>query len=233
MPRWVAGSRCARSGLVVSCMGGLRNPRRDRSMCYIKRRVHNGVLVILVWCGAAACGAQTAAPGSAVVPGPAVNSFYADRRAHQIGDVLTVLITESATVSASARTQTNKSSSASAGLSTSLNNRRAVGADLSNDFSGGGQIERSGRLLARLAVSVQSQDAQGNLRIAGEQNIVINNERQLIRLTGLVRAEDIGPDNTVSSNRISEAHIELSGRGSLAKRQSPGWLSRLFGWIVQ
>src|SRR5262249_38296810 len=104
---------------------------------------------------------------------------------------------------------------------------RRWGGGLHSDFTGGGQIQRTGQLLARLAVVVDSIDANGNLSIHGEQDIRVNNEHQRIALTGVVRSEDIAPDNTVQSSRVAQAKIEFKGDGVLARRQRPGLISRI------
>jgi flagellar L-ring protein precursor FlgH len=165
---------------------------------------------------------------SRVAPPP---SFFADRRGRDVGDMLTVLITEFSTVEATARTTTGKSESVSASVSHSDNHLAAAAADLDNNFSGGGQIERTGKLVAKLAVTVSGVDGSGNLLVHGEQDIQINNERQRIRLEGIVRPEDIGPDNTIPSWRVSGAHIEFTGKGFLARKQAPGLLTRILSWF--
>lgn len=160
-------------------------------------------------------------------------SFFADRRALEPGDVLTVVITEFASVQQRARTETGKSEAADASLLDAAGDLDEVAAEFNTTFSGGGQIERSGRLFATLAVTVEQVDANGNLAVSGEQVIVVNNEEQRIVLRGVVRPEDIGPDNTVASTRIGNAHIELVGDGLLARKQRPGLITRLlslFGW---
>jgi flagellar L-ring protein precursor FlgH len=160
-------------------------------------------------------------------------SFFADRRALEPGDVLTVVITEVATVATRARTETGKREAANGSLLDAPGDFDEVSAEFSTTFSGGGQIERSGRLLATLAVTVDQVEPNGNLTVSGEQLIVVNNEEQRIVLRGVVRPEDIGPDNTVSSTRIGNAHIELVGDGLLARKQRPGLITRLlslFGW---
>jgi flagellar L-ring protein precursor FlgH len=158
-------------------------------------------------------------------------SFFADRRARDVGDMLTVVITEFSTVEASARTSTGKSESAGASLVHGNNSVDAASVDLDNKFAGGGQIERTGKLVAKLAVTVAGLDGNGNLLVHGEQDIQINNERQRIRLDGTVRPEDIGPDNTIPSWRVSGAHIEFTGKGLLARKQSPGLLTRILSWF--
>jgi flagellar L-ring protein FlgH len=164
---------------------------------------------------------------------PPPRSFFADRRAYGRGDVLTIVITEVASVSTRARTETGKQEAASGSVLDASGDLDEFSADFNTTFAGGGQIERSGRLLATLTVTVDQVDAFGNLAVSGEQVIVVNNEEQHIKLTGVVRPEDIGPDNTVSSRRIGGARIELVGDGLLARKQRPGLISRflqLFGW---
>lgn len=155
-------------------------------------------------------------------------SLFADRRAHRVGDMLTVVVTEVASASASARTNADKEESVFGRINQP--DERPWNLDLSfgNDFEGGGQIQRSGKFLARLTVMVQSVDQHGNLSVLGEQNIRVNNEEQRIALSGVVRPEDIGPDNTVASSRIADASIDFKGEGVLARKQSPGLLTKLF-----
>lgn len=159
---------------------------------------------------------------------PMYRSLYADRRAYDPGDILTVIITENSAATATARTRADKSDNATGSIQQLDQNPWRIELGFSNDFSGGGQIQRTGRLVARLAVLVEGVDANGNLRIRGEQDIEVNNEKQRIALTGLVRPEDISPDNTVASWRIAQADIDFIGKGILARKQSPSLLTKLF-----
>jgi flagellar L-ring protein FlgH len=164
-------------------------------------------------------------------PAPVIRSFVADPRARVPGDVLTVIIVESASVQQSARTQTRKGQSVNGSLLQRDGEVQSWDANLDTTYDGGGRIERSGRLVARLAVVVREVDPNGNLVIAGAQDILINNERQHIRLEGLVRPTDIGPDNTVPSWRVTGAEITLRGRGFLTRKQSPGLLQQLLSYF--
>jgi flagellar L-ring protein FlgH len=158
--------------------------------------------------------------------------LFADHIAHERGDVLTVVILESAAATATARTRTDKRDRLSASVRLPNDTQEDVAASLGTDFSGGGQIQRTGKLLAKLAVVVEGTDHNGNLWITGEQDILVNNERQRITLSGLVRRADIAPDNSVVSSRIANARIEFKGEGLLGRQQSPGLLGlifRLFG----
>lgn len=155
-------------------------------------------------------------------------SLYADRKAFRPGDMLTVVITEVAAASATARTRTDKEESVSGDIRQPNEAPWSLELAFANDFTGGGEIQRTGKLLAKLAVEVREADANGNLAIYGEQDINVNNEAQRIALTGLVRPEDIGPDNTVVSWRIANAKIDFKGNGILARKQSPGLMTKLF-----
>lgn len=165
------------------------------------------------------------------LPNPFGRSFYADHSAHRPGDLLTVLIVEASSASESAQTSTAKKDSLSASLSTPAQVGRQWQGSLSGAFAGTGQIERSGQLVAQLSVVVDRIDGNGNLWVHGEQEIALNGERQTIRLTGMVRPDDIAPDNTVPSWRVSDARIALLGKGVIGNSQSPGLISRILHWL--
>ena len=187
------------------------------------RRLRNFALILLL--GVPAVGAADGAAARELQP---YRSFVADRQAFRKGDMLTVIITESTAANTTARTRADKGDKVSASIAhdQSLENSFSIAAN--NQFSGGGEIARSGRLLGKLTATVTAIDASGNLSIDGEQTIFINNEQQRIALQGIVRPEDIAPDNTVPSWRIASAQIVFKGEGILARKQSPGLLAKLF-----
>jgi flagellar L-ring protein precursor FlgH len=158
-------------------------------------------------------------------------SFFADPRARQPGDMLTVIITEAASVEQTARTQSDKAQSLTGKLTRSANDQVLKGGEIDSHYDGGGSIERKGKMLGKLAVRVVSVDEYGNLSIVGDQEIVINNERQTMHLVGVVRPSDIDTDNTVQSWRVSQAQIGLTGRGFLSRKQSPGPISQLLSYF--
>jgi flagellar L-ring protein precursor FlgH len=175
--------------------------------------------------------ASTAGVAADSVSAP--RSLFTDRRARAPGDIVTVLVSEVASVSSNAQTRLGKSESASASLLQRDGEIQLAEAGFDSRFAGGGQIERSGTLLARITVRIQSVDAHGNFLVSGEQLIAINNEKQRIQLSGLVRPDDISADNTVPSWRVSATNIELKGKGILSRRASPGWLTRLLSLFGQ
>ena len=158
-------------------------------------------------------------------------SFFADPRARQPGDMLTVVITEAASVAQTARTQSDKSQSLTGKLNHSASDQVQKSGEIDSHYDGGGSIERKGKMVAKLAVRVVSVDDYGNLSIVGEQEILINNEKQTMHLAGVVRPSDIDTDNTVQSWRVSGAKIALTGQGFLSRKQSPGPLSQLLSYF--
>jgi len=155
------------------------------------------------------------------------DSYTSDNKAQKVGDILTVLITESAEATSSTSTSTNKSSGLSAGFSLTNNDPRKGAIDLEQDFKGGGQIEREGSLLARLTVSVKKVLPNGYLLVQGEQEVKVNDELQLINVEGKVRTQDINKYNTILSTRISDAKISYNGKGLVDDQQKPGLFSQL------
>ena len=153
-------------------------------------------------------------------------SFFADHRAYGPGDVLTVLVTEASSATESARTTTDKKDAFNASLNTPSKQRQwSVG--MGGTFDGGGQIARSGQLLARISVTVYGMDEHGDLHVQGDQDIDLNGEHQRIHLDGMVRSDDVAPDNTVPSWRVGNAKISLIGKGILGHSQKPGLLGRI------
>jgi flagellar L-ring protein FlgH len=156
--------------------------------------------------------------------------FVADARALRVGDNLTVVVTEFASVTTTARTSTDKDASLN-GTIAGTNSSRSGSIAIGEDFTGGGRIERSGRLVAQLTVVVQAIDANGDLHIKGQQDITLNNELQTLSVEGRVRQQDIGANNTVLSTRLSDSKITYVGDGLLAEKQRPGILTRLLSWL--
>lgn len=156
--------------------------------------------------------------------------FVNDRRASAVGDVLTVQFVE--------RFQASKAQSASSGRSSSFQMQLPTAliggfdsAGLSNstrqDFSGRGAASQSNSLTGRLSVSVNRVLPNGHLEVAGQKRLTLNNGAEYVRLTGVVRPEDIRADNVVMSDRLAHADIRYIGAGDVADTARKGWLSRV------
>ena len=152
-----------------------------------------------------------------------------DKRAHLPGDVLTVMIYESSSALTSADTQLQRNNEV--GIKASADRHaHSLNVGASNQFDGGGTVQRAGKLLAQMSVNIISVAPNGDLLVRGEQLLEINSDKQSIKVEGRVRTLDVSDANTVMSYRIADAKISYLGDGDLAARQRPGIWSRLFNW---
>jgi flagellar L-ring protein precursor FlgH len=177
-----------------------------------------------------ACTAGTWCAAQSLYTEDRFQSLTADRRALKVGDALTVLIFESSSASQSADTVTEKGGGLNLGVGV---NARNYGAKLAigEEFNGKGRIQRSGRLAAQITVTVAEVLGNGDLRVAGRQQIVVNGENQVLQLSGRVRPVDVNEANTVVSTRIADAEINYVGDGILAEKQRQGVLTRFMSWL--
>ncbi|MBI3803028.1 MAG: flagellar basal body L-ring protein FlgH [Nitrospirae bacterium] len=163
--------------------------------------------------------------------------FFQDTKASHIGDIVTVHIVENAKGTKDAATKSGRTSTLAAstsallGLPTSRVQRLQADANFADTFDGSGSTSRSGALTADLTAVVTAVFPNGNMAIEGKREVLINSEKELISLSGVIRPDDIGAKNTILSTFISEAKIEYSGSGVLNDKQRPGWLMRILDWI--
>ena len=185
---------------------------------------------------------QPQTPGSLWTTGR--GSLFVDNRATTVGDIVTVIIREQASASKEATTSTGRSTSASAditslfGLESNIANLNSnidpanlMSAGYSNDFQGSGSTTREEDLTATITTQVIEVLPNGNMRISGSKSVMVNHEKQLINLSGIIRQEDITPNNEIDSRYILDANIMYSGKGVIDEKQRPGWLLRLYDVI--
>lgn len=151
----------------------------------------------------------------------------ADNRAFRVGDVLTVQVFENSSATTSADTGTRRSNGLSAELSHRSGTVGQTGIGVSGSFDGGGRTQRTNRVLATLSVSVQEVLPNGDLRVAGEQLLTVNQEPQKVTLEGRVRPFDISDGNVVLSTRLADARISYVGEGDIAERNRRPWWRNL------
>ena len=168
--------------------------------------------------------------------GSSYPSIFSDHKAHEIGNVVTVLIIEEASASNQASTQSskeNKLSASSPGGTGGLDFMAMYGlsAGTKNEFTGDGATSRQGVLKAKLTARVVAIEDGGHLLIEGSREIGINDEKEIITLSGTVRSEDITRDNTVYSYQIANAQIVYKGKGNVNTGQRPGIIARFFNWL--
>lgn len=161
-----------------------------------------------------------------------------NQKAAKVGDLLTILISESATASTKASTDATRESEVELDASVetgqgALSQRLGVGLDneFTNDFKGEGTTDRSGTFEATVQAVVEDVLPNGTLFVRGRKVITINNEDQEVEITGFVRPDDIRINNTVVSNMIADAEISYYGQGIISDKQRGGWGSRLLDFV--
>ncbi|MDB2386946.1 flagellar basal body L-ring protein FlgH [Shewanella sp.] len=168
--------------------------------------------------------------GSVYRPGFMLTLFK-DKRAFREGDILTVALDEKTYSSKSADTKTNKANGLTLdGQSDIDGSGAAVGgqANVGRSFNGTGSSTQQNQLSGSITVTVAKVLPNGALLIRGEKWLRLNQGDEYLRLLGLIRTDDIGNDNTISSQRIADARIIYGGQGAISDSNQMGWVSRYF-----
>jgi len=163
--------------------------------------------------------------------------LLADSKAATVGDLVTVLVSENAKATRSLGSKQSKKSDRSSGLSANIAYGGALGnADVSptgnvgmtnaKNFAGSGSTNSSDTLTASVTSVVTEVFPNGNMRIIGKRQLIINHEPQEITFAGVIRPFDIAPDNTIPSSKVAQANISYGGTGALASSAHEGWLSQ-------
>ncbi|MDR1811571.1 MAG: flagellar basal body L-ring protein FlgH [Candidatus Fibromonas sp.] len=165
------------------------------------------------------------------------NNLYTDKKGKKAGDVVTVLVVEAAKAGSDTRTETEKKNGVSVGQEKSkgklFNWMPSFGVNGSANitYDGKGATARNGELKATVTARITEVLDNGNLLIEGSKLVAINDEEEILEVSGTIRADDINPDNTVYSYKIAEAVIRYSGNGTNSEAAKPGLLTRFFNWI--
>ncbi len=162
--------------------------------------------------------------------------LFADLKARRVGDVLTIRLTESTAASKSAVTKTAKTTGVNNTGPTIMGKTiTAAGVPIftttlsgADSFAGEGSSTQGNSLAGRLTVTVVDVQPNGNLVIQGDKNIRLNQGDEFVHVSGVVRRADIATDNTVTSDKVADAHITYSGRGVIDSSNRMGWLARFF-----
>ena len=167
-------------------------------------------------------------------------SMVADKRAGNIGDVITILIQEDNSASKDNSTQTAKKSSIDASVETFLyspdaskfltKNGKLPAMKMSGtqDFAGSGKINNNEKVTARIAARVVDVLPNRNLVIEGTRQIAFSGETQDAVLRGVVRVEDITANNTIFSYNIADATIRYLSKGTVTDNQRKGWFTKIW-----
>ncbi len=184
--------------------------------------------VVTIWALALACAAG--AQAASLYQEGAYQALSSDRKAHRRGDLITVLVYENASATSAANTSAARDANVGFDIQ-SPGSSRAGGIKFNNNLDGRGRTQREGKILAQITVAVRDITDSGDLIIAGEHLLEVNNERQQIRVEGRIRPQDVSDANTVLSTRLADAKISYVGEGDLADRQRSAWWHRLLTWF--
>lgn len=198
-------------------------------------------LSLLMACAAFASAQSDEDAGSLFNKGGMRNP-YMTRTARTIGDILTIVVSESTSASYTATTSASKKDDNSVAqavlpfvsalkipLLDQLLGGLSTGAASSN--AGNGSTTQQGKFTARVAVTVKQVLPNGNMIIEGNRIIKINKDEQAITFTGIVRLDDVRADNTVLSENVAEAKITNLGKGLIADRQRKGIITKILDWL--
>jgi flagellar L-ring protein precursor FlgH len=167
-------------------------------------------------------------------------NLAADHKAARTGDILTIIVQESANANSTqqrtdSRTSTVQDavtqflfSAAASKLGTHNGELPAINLSGKSGFSGGGTVANTQSITASAAVLVSDVLPNGNLVIEGARMVTFSGETQYVVLHGIVRPDDVAPGNTISSTNIADARVEFYNEGSLTDMQNRGWLSKLY-----
>jgi flagellar L-ring protein precursor FlgH len=168
--------------------------------------------------------------------GQTSRSMFADRKAAAKGDILTIVVSESAVAQSSQSKKSNRESKLEdaisrfiySGLGAHKGELPGTSGAGKSSYSGGGDVSNSQSLSARAAVQVTDVLPNGNLVIEGVRVVTFSGETQYVVLRGIVRFDDISRENSVVSTNIADARVEFYSEGSLTDAQKRGWLAKAY-----
>ena len=160
--------------------------------------------------------------------------LFEDHRARLVGDTITVVIVEKVSASQKSASTVDKSGTLSASVTAlplvSANSfgRASAAGTSSNTFAGKGSTENTNDFSGTITATVTGVLANGHLLIAGEKQIGVNHNVDVLRFSGQVDPRAIQTGNSVASAQIANVRIEQRGKGAQADAQGIGWLGRFF-----
>jgi len=175
--------------------------------------------------------------------GSSGNLYGGERKKVRVGDVVTIVISESTSAVQEASTRTSKGSSVGFQMGSAWDQvanllgtetiRKTYDASLSGDdeYRGAGQTSRKSQVKAMITAVITEILDGGNVYVVGEHKVKVNNEVETIRVSGIIRPSDISGDNTINSYQIAKAEVAVNGAGVVGAKQNPGVLTKMFNWL--
>jgi flagellar L-ring protein precursor FlgH len=181
-----------------------------------------------------AAAASTARPTGGIFQAVAYRPLFEDRKPRMVGDLLTIALNERLNASQVANSSAERSSDVGLavagkyGTSGGTIGPLDVKAGTSNNFKGKGGTESSNNFTGNITVTVVEVLANGNLRVAGEKQIGIRQNSEVLRVSGVVDPTHILAGNVVSSIHVADARLDYRGGGYIEESQIQGWFARFF-----
>jgi flagellar L-ring protein precursor FlgH len=157
-------------------------------------------------------------------------ALASDRNAYRSGDILTVIVYESASAKNSASSSSKRASQVGGEISGDRTFNHSGNLALHNTSDDTGSTGRSGGMVAQISVTVDAVLPGGDLQVSGSQELNINGDKTNIHIKGRVRPADIS-NNTVLSNRLADATIDYDGTGFISNSAKPGLITRIIDWL--
>lgn len=163
--------------------------------------------------------------------------LFEDSRARRVGDLILINIVENTKAQTKANTTAKKENTHELGIAALFSQKEILGAKVgaapmlsaesTSDFTSTGTTKRENYVTTTVGGQVIQVLPNGVLQVAGVREVKVNEETEYMVITGLVRTNDIMSDNSVMSTQLANSKIEYYGKGVLADKQKPGWLTRL------
>ncbi len=165
-------------------------------------------------------------------------NLFSDPKARNVGDIITIKVYESLSGSGSSTTASQEKSSYNLNVNSPVffGNKfpkktkeplLGFSTSPSRSFSGKGSTSRQAKLIATITARVVKVYPNGDLYVVGRKVIKINDDYQVLKISGIVRPSDIAPDNSVPSSKVADMYVEYNGKGYFNQASRPGWLARL------
>ncbi len=167
------------------------------------------------------------------------NPLFEDRKAHRVGDIITVVLSERTSSTKTTNVTMTKENTVNFNEDSNGNTLLGTNPSFSNlglatnltqnrDFTGEADADQSNQLSGNITVTIAEVLPNGNLVVRGEKWMTLNRGDEYIRVSGIIRPDDINPANEVLSTKLANARIAYSGTGQLADNTAAGWLTRFF-----
>lgn len=159
-------------------------------------------------------------------------NIFADRKARNVGDTLTVVISESTNLSATRANSNSKSGSTTLADGTGIFSfLQAVSASGKDSFKADGSATSRNTTSANITVTVVDVQPNGNMTVEGTQSIWQNRDEHKITFRGVCRQDDVSVNNTIVSTKIADATVKFDGKGPLNAKQRQGILTQVFNFL--